>query len=218
MKTSVAVALLLSALAGGTGAFLWQEARYDAREAALQKELSRLGRRVDAIEPSRSGILAKALLDRVQQGNAVAAPRGPELPSARVQAPLRPAAGDPETLEQQRAAAAARRAERARALDDYLSSDSLDKAWGQGMVSAAYRAVDVAKSARVIKTDCASHLCRIVVDHADLAEQRSFAEQIWQQPPFDNGTFFQYDRSGPRPQTTLYVAREGIELATLIPR
>lgn len=217
MKTTVAATLALCALAVCAGAFHLQETRAAAREAALKQELARLGQRVDAMGSAQQSAMAKAILEHGSREGTAVLGVASAASGARLAAAEPPATLDPETMEQRKAKAAESRAERARAFDDYLRSESVDKPWSDAMVAAAYRVVGVAKTARLIKTECASRLCRIVVDHADTAEQRSFAAQVWQDPPFDNGIFFRYDTSGPRPQTTLYVAREGTELASLIP-
>jgi hypothetical protein len=214
MKPAVATVFLALAAAGFAGLLYRQSQLAEAREAALKTELTRLRQRVDGLDSQQHSTMNQALLSGlVRSGPVETMP--PPIAHASAAAPSANALPSPEALEARRAASAERRAKRARAFDDYLVMDGLDKAWSETMVAAVYRAVDALHAARLVKTDCASHLCRVVVDHADVEQQRSFANEVWQAPPFDNGIFFQYDKSGPRPQTTLYVAREGTELSTL---
>jgi hypothetical protein len=217
MKTTVATTLALAALALGTSAFYWQQSRANAREAALRQELARLGQRVEAVDAQQQSGMTKAFMDQARRANTVVVGLASAAPSAGGAALAPTPNANRETLDERRAKAEEHRAERARALDDYLSTEHIDKAWSDAMVAAAYRVVDAAKTTHLLKTDCASHLCRIVVDHADVTEQRAFAGSISQQSPFDNGIFFRYDKSSPRPRTTLYVAREGSDLGTLVP-
>jgi hypothetical protein len=217
MKTTVAATLVLAVLALGASALFWQKSRADTREAALRRELARLGQRVDAVDSLQQSAMTRAMLERAGRGNTVVVGLASAAASAGDASLAPPPTADPETLDERKAKAAEHRTARARALDDYLSTDRIDKPWTDAMVAAAYRVVDATKTAHLLKTDCASHLCRIVVDHSDVNEQRAFAASVSQEPPFDNGIFFRYDTSLPRPQTTLYVAREGTELATVIP-
>jgi hypothetical protein len=173
-----------------------------------------LGERVEAVDARQQSAMTKTFFDQARfHGDATepssAAPTNGAAALAHSDAPR-------ETLEERRAKVEEHRAERARALDEYLSTEHVDKAWSDAMVAAAYRVVDAAKTTHLIKAECASHLCRVVVDHPDVTEQRAFAASISQTSPFDNGIFFRYDKSSPRPQTTLYIAREGTELGKLI--
>lgn len=207
------VGLLLVLVLIGAWAVLKHNQR---RAAALEAELHQLRSRVEELDSQRQASVAQAWLQQANQA-AVAidedgARRAATSSSSEAAAP---AAQPPADLPAMRAAALERRRERAEKLSRAFSADGMDREWSVQTVRAIQATVAATGGGRLLQAKCASHLCRVLVEHGSLNEQTEFAQEIWKSPPFDQGVFFDYDKASNPPKTTLYVAREGTELASL---
>lgn len=100
-------------------------------------------------------------------------------------------------------------------LEDKFHGEPLDRAWSVEMKTQIRTTVrDSLPSARVLEADCATSLCRVVLRHDSLEEQRKIGFVLASAGPFQHEVFYDYDATANPPTTTLYVAREGASLRT----
>jgi hypothetical protein len=103
-----------------------------------------------------------------------------------------------------------RHAQTAAELQLKLESEAIDAAWSTLMVRELRETVSGAvPAARLLQTDCATSLCRIILGHDSEEEQRGLAHQVAAAKPFQEGVFYDYDQSQGALKTTLYVLRPG---------
>jgi hypothetical protein len=103
-----------------------------------------------------------------------------------------------------------RHAQTAAELQLKLESEAIDGAWSTLMVRELRETVSSAvPAARLLQTDCATSLCRIVLGHDSEEEQRGLAHQVAATKSFQEGVFYDYDQSQGALKTTLYVLRPG---------
>ena len=103
-----------------------------------------------------------------------------------------------------------RHAQTAADLQLKLESETIDAQWSRSMVRELRETVSAAvPGARVLQTDCATSLCRVVLAHDSEEEQRGLAHQVAAAKPFQEGVFYDYDQSEGALKTTLYVLRPG---------
>ena len=103
-----------------------------------------------------------------------------------------------------------RHAQTAADLQLKLESETIDAQWSRSMVRELRETVSAAvPAARVLQTDCATSLCRVVLAHDSEEEQRGLAHQVAATEPFQEGVFYDYDQSQGALKTTLYVLRPG---------
>jgi hypothetical protein len=164
-----------------------------AGRAGADVDLATLAREIDALK-------AKA---RAPQVLVVAKPTEQAQPSAGDQA----AAADPEVRlaqakEQQRQAAST--------LDKKHASEQVDQVWSEKQ-SRGIRDAVASKDPRTVvaAVNCASSLCKIVLNHDSEDAQRQVANNLGELEPFRAGVFYSYDESANPRRTTLYVLREG---------
>jgi hypothetical protein len=69
--------------------------------------------------------------------------------------------------------------------------------------------VEDGPGSRVEAVECVSSLCKVVVTHDSLDEQRGLGTKVERVPFFGEGTYFSYERDVLPPRTTLYVVRQG---------
>lgn len=107
-----------------------------------------------------------------------------------------------------------RNAQTAAELQLKLESESIDAAWSTPTVRDLRETISSAiPTARVLQTDCATSLCRIVLAHDLEEDQRGVAHQLATATPFQEGVFYAYDQSEGALKTTLYVLRAGYSFA-----
>lgn len=100
-------------------------------------------------------------------------------------------------------------------LEDKFHGEPLDRAWSVEMTTQIRSTVrESLPSARLLEAGCASSLCRVVLRHDSLEEQRKLGFTLASAVPFQHGVFYDYDATANPPTTTLYVAREGALLRT----
>jgi hypothetical protein len=103
----------------------------------------------------------------------------------------------------------------AQSFENHFSVESADEPWASATASAARATIEDVPDTRLIRAECATRLCRIVVEHDTEDGQRGLAHSIRRREPFDEDVFYGYERDSRPRRTTLYVAREGVELAAL---
>jgi hypothetical protein len=103
----------------------------------------------------------------------------------------------------------------AESLDRRLLTEARDVAWGNESVTKASETLARVPGATLLSSTCASTVCRVVMTQGSNDEQRSLGNTISSSPPFDQGTLYRYDYASVPPRTTLYVIREGHDLAEL---
>lgn len=103
-----------------------------------------------------------------------------------------------------------RNAQSAADLGARFESEPIDAAWS----TATEREIrdtlaSSVPAARLIKADCATSLCRVVLAHDSEADQQAIAHHLGAAQPFQEGVFYDYQRAPGALQTTLYVLRPG---------
>jgi hypothetical protein len=104
-------------------------------------------------------------------------------------------------------------------LDARLASEHRDTAWSSEMTGQIRNAVSAnAPAARLLESECAASLCRVVLAHDSLEDQKNASFALAAVPPFHAGVFYHYDRDPSTPKTSLYVLREGHSFREEAPR
>lgn len=104
----------------------------------------------------------------------------------------------------------ARQAEAAAQLQAKFEQESLDANWALPMVRSIRGSIATsAPTARLLEAECATSLCRVVLEHPSDEDQRSIAGQVMASEPFTEGVFYDYQHGSATPKTTLYVIRQG---------
>lgn len=97
-----------------------------------------------------------------------------------------------------------------------MLTEARDVGWGNETLRRANESlVGKAPKARIVESSCSSTVCRLVLAHASLDDQRELGVALAEAPPFDQGTFYRYDKRSNPPKSTLYVIRTGHDLAEL---
>jgi hypothetical protein len=105
---------------------------------------------------------------------------------------------------------AARQAEAATQLQAKFEQETLDAGWALPMVRSIRGSIaSLAPTARLLAADCATSLCRVVLEHQSDEDQRNIAGQVVASEPFKEGVFYDYQHGAGPPKTTLYVIRQG---------
>ncbi len=188
----------------GVGGIAWSMyARQDAAQRSLQQETAHLREQVAAAERSREGELPRAIAEGLRTlSPAAATPSAPlASPAATASAPR---------------SARARSQEMASRLDQLVSTERTDPVWSSETARAAEATLATVTGSRLRSAECRTSLCRFVVSNDSLEAQHGLAEQIAGQGPFAEDVWYYYDRESNPPQTTLYVARHGVPLRTLL--
>jgi hypothetical protein len=71
-----------------------------------------------------------------------------------------------------------------------------------------------APRASLVEAECGTSLCRVVLVHPSLADQKAI-DELGAHAPFDQGTYYHYTGDESAPRTTLYVVREGHSIREL---
>lgn len=165
-----------------------------AELGALQEEVARLRADVESAKHSARVALRTA----VSAGAAPAFARD---------------AGRPLTAEERAIQKQAARAAWYAAVDSQFSSEGTDSAWSpratrdyQAMVSRH------AEGAVLVSARCATTMCKVVVSHANVDQQREFSSDITQEPILDAEVMYKYDPDAQPPTTTMWISRKGHRL------
>lgn len=104
----------------------------------------------------------------------------------------------------------------AKALDERLSTEARDPAWGNESLSQMDASLKAkAAGTTLLEASCSATICRALLRHDSEVEQHGLGNAIAQSPPFDQGTLYRYDRTSNPPKTTLYVIRSGHDIGEL---
>jgi hypothetical protein len=99
------------------------------------------------------------------------------------------------------------------ALEGRLNGESVDPGWSAGRVSAIKTAFATAMpDVSILSADCATTLCKVVVQHTDSESQAGLMEKASDVEALSTETFFLFDKEATPPRTTLYMARAGEKL------
>jgi len=101
-------------------------------------------------------------------------------------------------------------------LDSVLRGETVDRQWDSHTLEIINKTFSGIRSSRISEADCRTRLCRIVVEHDSLDDQKQLAKSILGSPPFDQDVLFRYDVDSSPPRTILYVARDGYALRNLV--
>lgn len=101
----------------------------------------------------------------------------------------------------------------AQALDARYASEGVDAEWSRKTVRALAESI-AAQDARahLARVECATTLCRVVVDHDSAQAQSDLAAAVSGLDAFRSGVIFDYAEDAAAPRTTMYVLREGTDL------
>jgi len=129
---------------------------------------------------------------------------------APVAAAVEPVEAQEESEETKAARAAERIRETATALAARFAGEHVDGAWSTE-TARSLRSVfgPATPGTRVTEADCASTLCRVVLEHEDRDAQHALGNAIASAEQFAAGVFYDYDKSSDPPKTTLFVLRPG---------
>ena len=102
------------------------------------------------------------------------------------------------------------------ALERKYVTEPVDRSWGDKESDEIRNAIgDGLRGTRLTSVQCASSLCKVVLDHDTAADQHEAARQMTRLAPNHAGVFFHYDEDPNQPRTTLYVLREGFDVHLL---
>jgi hypothetical protein len=188
------------------GLALHARSRAESNEHALRAELSSLREELTSLRADQRQVKLAGVVTRVAPAQATA----PGAPTATT-APEAP----PLTREEQERRLDEHLRQRVEQLEHVFATDAVDRGWSAATVESMQRVFAGVTGAHLRDAQCASHLCRVEVEHASRDEQRALAEQVLSQEPFTHGVLFDYDKVSTPLKTTLYVARDGVTLAKL---
>jgi hypothetical protein len=102
-------------------------------------------------------------------------------------------------------------------LESRFAGEGIDVDWSR-KATQDLRAALAGRDAqtRLTGVDCATSLCKVVMEHESPEAQRELASAIGELPPFRAGVVYRYDKNGEAPRTTLYVLREGHDFREVI--
>jgi len=101
-------------------------------------------------------------------------------------------------------------------LDARLAAEAPDPRWAAATASAIRSTVAAISGDKLLSSDCKASLCRVEIEHDSPAEQHRLAKSVLGSGPFEQDVMFRYDFDSSPPRTTMYVAREGIAIRSLV--
>jgi hypothetical protein len=159
--------------------------------AALQDEVERLRRDVSAVKDTAHG-----------------SARQPSLAASSSLGGRQPVTPE-ERKEQAQSARAAWYAK----IDSQFSSERRDPAWSSDATrSFETMLANHASHASLVSADCASTMCKIVVNHQSPEMQKEFSLAITEEPLLEAEVMYKYDAETQPPTTTMWVSRTGHRL------
>jgi hypothetical protein len=196
-RLAVVAALVLTAVLAGVGvrAYTLRAERDERKLRALEGEFGRMRAELSTLRSREPQVIHVE-----RPGDPPPFPTGAPVVAS---APF-DLAVDEESLE----ASQQRDAKFAAALNRRLEQEPVDSGWRMDSLRAIQASIaELAPGTRLVDATCASTLCRVVVSHESMVDQRALGGAIAERPPFDQGTH--YVRSFDPPTTTLYVVRTG---------
>ena len=152
-----------------------------AEVRALRSELAALKRDVSRLPEGSPAALQTA------------APQEPNAQPVKADAPPAEPVDDPAT-----------------ALSVRIAAEPVDTAWANGAERQLRDVITTrVPGARVVESECASSLCRVLVEQESAEQQLQLATLVADQEPFREGVYYEYDNDSQRPRTTLFVLRPG---------
>ena len=207
----------------GTGV-VWshfERKRWSAADAALRAEVARLESKIQAgavsgdHSDSRNAALAPSRVVSAMTGHGTQPSASPSAEPGEGLSPQRDL--DPRELLEAQQAANQQAAERVgNELDEYLGSEPVDPAWSSGTTRAIGATLLPLAGYQLLTAECRTRMCRVVVQGDSVEELRGLAQNIAGNGPFNQDVFYRYDFEEVPPKVTLYVAREGTPLGSLI--
>jgi hypothetical protein len=162
-------------------------AELSGREPAAADELAELRRKVASLE--RRSVT----------------PAAPAPPPVAAPAPPRPSMARLPPAEQKRLVT--------EALESRYGGEAVDAAWSPTRVKEIKTAFASAlPEVTVLAAECATTLCRVLVQHADGDSQGSLMERAAEADGLGTQTIYLFDKDANPPRTTLYMARAGHRL------
>ena len=102
------------------------------------------------------------------------------------------------------------------ALEHKYATEPVDRSWGDKQTDDIRNAIgESVPGTRLASVQCASSLCKVVLQHETAAAQHEIASHLGGLPAMRAGVFYHYDEDPNQPRTTLYVLREGFDLNLL---
>jgi hypothetical protein len=102
------------------------------------------------------------------------------------------------------------------ALERKYATEPVDRSWGNKQTDDIRNAIgETVPGTRLASVQCASSLCKVVLQHDTAAAQHDVASHLGGLPAMRAGIFYRYDEDPNQPRTTLYVLREGFDLNLL---
>jgi hypothetical protein len=183
--------------AGGLGVALWRQApvRQEAPLAAASEPRSA---ELDELKREMASLKRVTVAQAMYAQKAAAAAPADQTKPARARPALPPA-------EQRRVLT--------ELLDGRYNGESVDPSWSVGRATAIKTAFATAMpDVNVVAADCATTLCKVVVQHTDGESQAGLMERASEVEALGTETFFLFDKDATPPRTTLYMARAGEKL------
>jgi hypothetical protein len=101
-------------------------------------------------------------------------------------------------------------------LQDRYRSETIDPKWSPTRIQEIKAAfATTLPEVAVLSAECASTLCKVVVEHPDADSQGSLAERAPEAQGLGTPTYYLLDRHSTPPRTTLFMARAGHRLPRL---
>lgn len=98
------------------------------------------------------------------------------------------------------------------ALETQYGREGVDATWSPARVTEIKTAFGALPDVTVVAAECASTLCRVLVQHADADSQGSLMERTAETEGLGTQTIYLFDKEATPPRTTLYIARAGHRL------
>ena len=104
------------------------------------------------------------------------------------------------------------------ALEAHLAGDTIDAGWSRARVEEITHAFVASLSdATVLSVECASTICKAVVENSDLESQATLMDRASDIEGLDVEKFYVFDKDATPPRTTIYLGRPGHKLLTSAP-
>jgi hypothetical protein len=186
---------VLASIGGLASAMAWNEWRHAQERADAQRMIAALKDEVGELHGAVTRQQATSSVVKTLSA------RRPADPSPNVAQPVAPEPEPVLTREQQQE-------QLAEHLEQAFYGESQDRRWATETTSAIQSTLaESVPEARVLETQCASSLCKVVLRHDSVDAQRKLGFTLGSRGPFRNGVHYLYDSASNPPTTTLYVMR-----------
>jgi hypothetical protein len=209
MVRNVLVALALAA-AVSAGVFLYLTEKRDRTQGAkelsvLQSQVRALSARLELESKRPIFVLEKADIESASTASVALTDSAAFMPSAVPgDVPPVPLSYEERAFQQQQALDAA-----AGRYEKIMLAEGVDRTWSAETAALIRSNLTHSPATKVISTDCARTICRVVVEHEGARDREAMVNAISNLPPFSAGTVYRDDPSvTDRSRTMLYVGRE----------